>query len=410
MFAPVTIEETAVTFHNAQQSSQDTVFNTRDLHSRHGSALFITNDKDYNKPDKGQYIFSTMGIGLHAMFSNNMVVPIRTKSTLNGHHMYSKIIEHTNEVDNGIYIIDYFTIYNDGNCDIDAALTYYINSCNIEYDRNVVNDIVEQMTQRSVRQRSAELKVRLVTFVPAKFINEHMNVMVDKSDVLIIKGALSNNIVHPNSRLYKENDTKTIKAMNAIEIEIVDNNSSSPYFIRLGNNIERFIPTKDMNRPNGARMNVFKNGTCTLSKTCGLNDITSVFGMHLSKNDAESDGDVGKLLAMEKLTVENKKISLELTKIEHETIKLRDERDFYREKFRHEIAMQEQKFKLGQLDMSKKLQEADIMFHKAEIEILTTTHKYKMDTAHAAMKNRMDTTKLLFETGIKLTNVIKTFM
>lgn len=406
MYAPVVMEENSVSFYNEQQNNNDTVFNTRNLNSRHASAVFITNDKDYEKPDRGQYIFSTMGNNLTAMFSNNMVVPIRSKPTLNGHHMYSRIMEHADNVDDGVYIVDYYTICNDGTTSVENVLNYYINSVNIEYNRHTVDNIINKVTTRHGNQFPTEVKIRLITFISAKDINEHMNLYVDKSDILIIKGNVTNNIVHPTSRTYKENGAKKINAHNAIEIEIVDNINQEPYYVRLGNNMEKFIPTKDINRPNGARLNVYKNGVITTAKKSKLEDLDKTLGFYKNKDAAESNGDVSKLADLEKLNVEKQKMKLELTKIEHEKVKLVEDRDFYRAKYEHELAMMEQKFKVGQLDIIRKKEEMSLLYAKSEIDIVMSTHKFDIDTKISVNKFNLDQAKsfadLAIKTGITL--------
>lgn len=410
MYVPIVMEDKSINFYDEQQHNNDTVFNTRNIHTRASYGNYINNDKDYKKQDRGQYIFSTMGNNLTAMFSNNMAIPIRSKPTLNGHHMYAKIMEHADSVDDGVYIVDYYNMYNDGTTSVENVMLYYLNSTNIEYDRNTIENIVNKITGKNGRQFPTEVSIRLITFIPAKVINEHMNVYVDRSDILIIKGVVNNSIVHPNSRKYKENDTKTIKAHNAIEIEIVDNINNEPYYIKLGNKVEKFMPTKDISRTNGARLKIYKNGSITTSEKSNLTNLSDTFGFFRTKKEAESNGDVSKLAELDKLNVEKQKISLELDKIAHEKIKLKEERDFYREKFKHEIAMQEQKFKIGQLDIMKKEEEITMAYYKAELEIGMSTHKHTLEANAAVIKSTMEQAKsntdFIFKTVITASKFI----
>ena len=150
-----------ISFLNTERDRNDTVFNTKSMPTRYETDSLINNDKDYNSPDRKQYIFSTMGMGLNVIYSNNMVTPVRTKSTLNGYHMYSEIAKYIKKkhIDNGVYIIDYYTLHNDGTTDIESVLNYYINNSTINYDNETVQNIVDTLTNNPGKTYPTKIKI-----------------------------------------------------------------------------------------------------------------------------------------------------------------------------------------------------------------------------------------------------------
>lgn len=410
MYDSITITNSSVNFYNAQQHAGDTIFNTRNLNNRHSAALYINNDKDFNKPDRGQYIFSTMGMGIFAMFSNNMVLPIRTKQSLNGYSTYAMLSAETGAVDKGVFIVDYYTIYNDSTADVESAIEYYLNYQNLQYDRDTINNIIEKVTTKVGNSFETEIKIRLITFVPESEINEHVNLYIDKSDILLISGNLNSNTMHPNSRYYKDLCNKTVNSVNSIEFDIVDNISTTPYFIKIGNKVEKFLPTRDIERSNGGLITMFKNGKEISSKKYNLRELGKEYGIYRTKDEADSDGNVARLAELDKLTVEKGKISLELTKIEHERNKLKDERDFFREKWNNETLLFEQKFKLAELDIAKRYSDMQISYKKGTMDAISNKLKGDVDLRHVHAKNQADLNKLNADNAFKFINNAVTFV
>ncbi len=398
MYIPIIPIENTVSFVNDQRDRNDTVFNTRSIHSRYETDAIITNDKDYNKPDRSQFIFSTMGIGLNALYSNNMITPIRTKSTLNGYHMYGEIakyIEHKRHIENGVYIVDYYNIYNDGTTEIESVIQYYLNSCNITYDIDVINNIIDRVNTRIGRTMPTEIKLRIITYIAEETINDLGYVYVPTSDLVICKGVIDNRVVHPNSKQYRSNrETSTQNNKNHIIIDIVDNESSNPYFIKIGNDTLRLYPSRDDSRVSGGRITINKNNAHISTTECKLHEIESVLGIYKTREEAVTKGDISKLNELSKLKLDKEKITLDYDKIRHEKEKILEERNFYKEKYEHELKLQEHKFKLSELDIAKKYIDHELAYNKSSLELKTTYVKHKIDTHTAIRKFNMEMTKL----------------
>ena len=93
-----------------ESRENDEVFNNNDLPTYHTPTL--EQDSFYKKPDREQYIFSTMGTGVYGMYSNNMILPIRQKDKLKfSYNMNKRLLSDVDKKEGrGVYIVDYYRI------------------------------------------------------------------------------------------------------------------------------------------------------------------------------------------------------------------------------------------------------------------------------------------------------------
>jgi hypothetical protein len=379
-----------IVFHSKQTPQNDMVFNT--IVGYNPGSNMIVNDRDYNKPDYTQYLFSTMGKGVNAMYPNNMVLPIRLKTTLNGYGMYAEIAKHLgkNNVSNGIYIVEYFTIRSDATTIGESAIDYYLESHNINIDYNVTEHIIKTLGERKGNRIPPEIQLRLVNFIGEKALHEHTNVFVPGPNIVLINGNINPGLIHPNSVTDKAvtNKLQNMEGNNIIYLEIIDNDNTIPYFIKIGNDVHKILSHKDPTKINGGYMSIKKNGSYqTDDNRCGISDLSGM-GIYRTYDQAITEGDTAKLAEVRKLELDLSKIKLEYDKMSYEREKLRLEMEHYKEK--HE------------LEMHKKRVETNLVYGKGMTDLHITLSKFKIEMATLMFKNKIDNTKSVLDVGSKL--------
>jgi len=359
---------------NSHRNADDDIFNNTSNYSQ---------DKDYGKTDRGQYLFSTMGSGLTAMFSNNIIVPIRKKESLKQSQL-PKIGK-----EEGVYIIDYYTIHNDGSINMHSLFDYYIHTHNLEYDEEVVKAIQNKI-KVGVHNRNMEITIRLITFIPSSEINDYLHVYVDKTDILIINGMVYGNTIHPHSLRHKESSSRRVRTRNAIEIEVIDNHSNDVRYFQVGNVITTLVPTKDENRLEGIRFKWYKNTVLVSSRRSSLSDAAEEFGIYNDLSSAEACGNPEVTLQLQKVALERAKIGIEEKKINHEAMKINKDAEMCKIKHKHEVKILEQKSNIGNLDVRKKELELTNIRKKTRYESIVNTSKFRMEIAGILAKHNAD--------------------
>lgn len=381
-----------IVFSNNETSQNDTVFNTY-IGYNQSNINSIVNDRDYNKPDYKQYIFSTMGKGINAMYPNNMVVPVRLKPTLNGYGMYGELAKHLGKntsIPNGVYVIEYFTIRNDPTTIANSAIDYYLETNNINLGYNVTEHIIKILGERKGNKIPAEIQLRLVTFVCEKTITDHTNVFVPGANIVLIKGNINHGLIHPNSNSSKiiSEALRSMESNNIIYIEIIDNENAIPYFIKIGNTVHKIFSHRDPTKMSGGYVAIKKNGSYQSEDlNCGISKLGEI-GIYKSYDQAITEGDVAKLAELRKTEIDKEKLKFEYDKIVHEREKLRLEMVHYKEK--HE------------LEMHKKRVETNLMHGKGMIDLHLSVSKFKLETVTATFKHKADNVKSVFDMGSKL--------
>jgi hypothetical protein len=397
MHIPIRLVEQVYTFVSEERISQDLIFNSRDLLNRSSLEGYAENDKDYRKPDREQYIFSTMGTGLITLYSNNMIASVRTKDTLNGYHMYSEINKLTGakEPKNGVYIVDYYTMFNNYDTSIETIIQHYLNNSALDYDVSVIEGIRKQINSHKSVFRPPTFRIRLVTFIPEDEIRTKGFVYVSTSDVVIAKGMMSSKLMHPNSTGYKNSAFRAYSYKhNVLHLEVVDNHSSDPYYIKIGNNVETIFPTRDDSRKSGGALRLSTNNVDMVTRTSDLNGLANDLGIYRDPREAEANGSIDKITNLEKLKLDKEKIELEYHKIEREKERLLEEKEFLKSKYEFELKLYEQKFKLIDLDIVKKYNEATLGMHKFILELNQSKTKFERERLQSMEKHKHELNKL----------------
>lgn len=394
-------DTTSTSFHKPQTMYSDPVFNGKDIHLPTSQMQSVDADKDYKKPDREQYIFTNIGKGLTTLYSNNIITPIRTKFKSNVYHISTELakITKSKEIPKGVFIIDYYNIYNDAFTDIESIIRYYTHCDNIEYTDEIVRDITSIITTKEYKIRPTMYQFRIITFVDEESINEHSYVYVPTSDIVIAKGEISNSITHPNSKTYKDSNAHLVKEnKNIFIIEIIDNESINPYFIRIGNETHRIYPTKDHTQSNGGRVTAKRNGSLITATSCKLNELGAAVGIYRSKDEAEHEGSITKKLELFKL-------SLEFEKLRVDNAKIKSDYDSLLRKNEIEEMLHKQKLEIGELDIVKKRIEHEMIYRKAIMDVKLSVLKNGMDFNQTLLKHGIERTKFDLDYAVKVISV-----
>lgn len=395
-----------------ERETDDFIFSDSNSQTPYHHINTMINDTNYQRPDRSQYIFSNMGAGLNTIHSNNMITPIRVKHSLDN---YPSGLLLANElgyksIKRGIIVVDYFNIFNDVHTNMESIVKYYTTTSNLAYDDKVNTAIVNKIIQKKGRYYPEKISVRVVTFIPEDVLNDYGYVFLPASDITIAKFGLDNTTVNPNSNTYKKRmSSEIINNRNVIVIDIVDNESTNPYFIRIGNDTHRIFPSKDPNKQNGASLLLRKNDAIVKSVDCTLTDVSNQIGLYRTEKEVLTNGNLALLNENSKIEIEGKKIELEHAKINHEHVKLGVDQDIHMSKYQHETMLNEQKIKMGLLDIDKKKLDQALSYDKAAIEITQMTLKYKLENRFITKKHQIEMAKLNMDLGFKVLTILSTF-
>jgi len=418
-----------ISFVSEVKQVNDLIFSTRNYANKETSGLdvAITDDNHYTEPDYKQYLFSTMGKGISAVHHNNMVTAVRSKPSLTSAYMHgvlSNYIKESGRLTYGVYIINEYAIYNDGNNDIASMLNHYTTSVQLDLDDDTIISILSQAQMLEGTRLPYKITFRIVTFIPEAYINTYSYIYSKNANLLIAKGDL-HDCMHPHSKGYKDQGYQTDELVkNNISIEIVDNESNKPYYIKVGKDVVTLFPTADNTRHNGVVMNYRRNNADIGEAKSTLVDINSI-GVYKTQEEAYAEGDLklsherDKLLHerdklrmdKDKLSYDYKKLEVDYNKLEAENTKLRYETDTVIRKNRHELLLGEMKLnnelKLGEMKRTNELSSGEM---KLRHELSTFTLK-ETATIHREMislkKAALDMTRqeLAYERTLEMDNI-----
>lgn len=388
-----------------EQENNDPILCSNNVATHYNRHNVPINDQDYSYHDRTTSIFSTMGVGLSAMHCNNIVTAIRSKRISDMDLRLTAMIG-DKVMPPGVYIVDYYNIYNDPRTDIDKLIAYYDTTKNLVYDKATNDGIIASFKERAGSRYKTKLTARIITFIPATEITEYGYVYVEKSDVVIINGDVNDSIAHPSSRIYKDY-VKNYKEnnKNLIILDVVDNDNSQPYFIRVGTYIHRFFPTKDPDRKNGCILNIKKQGADSNVVNCSLEHMPEALGIYKSRREAQGCGNISATIEEHKLKLDLEKLSLEKDKLRHEADKLRFEARFYKEKYQHELNMMEQKFKIADLDIAIKYINQGLELDKMSIAMLQKANEHGINIRTMQAKYELEESKAKIDMVVKIVTI-----
>lgn len=411
-----------------ESRENDEVFNNNDLPTYHTPTL--EQDSSYKKPDREQYIFSTMGTGVYGMYSNNMILPIRQKDKLKfSYNMNKRLLSDVDKKEGrGVYIIDYYRISSlvafDPNF-LRNIINYYHNSANLYPDQLEVRDYIRDQLQLNKHENAFKQPhtiLRIVTFVPEREIRKYQHVFIPTADLVIGYGYVDNNLIHPNSPLYKEKASKTTSTVkNFIEIDIIDTPVGANRYVRVGNKVVSLKATRNPDRRDRGVMTVYKDNFPIETHEATLEELEEKLGIYTTEEAARCHGDVktahdiiklendkskiefekDKLLverdklevSKQALEVEKDKLmkDLEKAKLEHEVIL--EEKEMLRTKYAHELRKMEIEVILSELKITTALTAHSLDMQKKRFEFSTLEDSYYIKRQMEFDKYQMETLK-----------------
>lgn len=356
-------------------------------------------------PDHKQYIFATSRHGkMQVMYPNNMVLPVRDNPDLASMYFGKFQTKNCGATSDGIYILDYFAIRNlpTDKASLYEFLNYYLNSgIVLNGAKNTLNEVVN-----AINTDRRDAYVRIVTFVPRGVFASSGAVFVRQAGVVIGYG-IAGKYVHPYSEEASYMANKVAKtATNYVEIDIVDNSGNNDYFVSVGNEIVRLEPQKDLSKPNGASLNIYRDSNCVVSKRCDLSDISSTLGVYRSKDEALYNGDVVK--AKEQV-IENRKLDARILESELSFKKVLHSKDLEDSKFGNDMLRMAAEKENIELDMEKerlKHQLEEFKHINAAIRMSMETRQLLLKESTDAIKREYEMKKLYMEQGISLTQFV----
>lgn len=345
--------------YNKEIPTNDIIF--RSSNNFNTNIRHIQEDRDFNSPDKKQFIFSTHDTESYVVHSNNLITPIRYKPSLRDSHV-SSIFDKENRPDIGIFVIDYYNYYKNSSSNMDNVIQYYLdgygdNSLDIDI-RSIISNELQLIPGNNL---PAEIKIRIISYVPITELHKHKYIYLPTSGILVCSGNLRDVVAHPvnNPDIIPTDITANIS------IDIVDNdNNIIPYYVKIGNEVHKLFSRKDVTKENGCRLTIDKNGVKSLTNNIEIKSLKSV-GIYTSTEEALTEGDIGKYSEL-------RKIELEHSKLKHQYDMMTLEMSHYKDK--HHMDM-----------------------HKKVIDTTLMVGKHNMELEHLAIKMNNEIIKSAYE-------------
>jgi len=363
----------------------------------------ISNSVIYNNPDYKKYILSNIGFDVCTIHTSGIVTPVRVAPNLQGYNGMQKLLSifkgRANGVDvtKGVLIVEQYSIAGSTHDQSKSLIEYYLDSTNIDYNIDVVNDIRQVIKQNVSRKSSiSKCSIRICHFVPESELKEHHCVYHEESDTMLLYGLMDNSYVHPNSRLFKDNKEKQRLASetnnNIIAVDIVTDDITQPYFIKFGNEVIKLLPSKNSNIDNGVNVKLKRNGVIVSDTHTDIKSIENL-GIYKSVEQCETEGDVKLKLENDKLEHEKEKLEYSKLKLESDIQSIKVENELILKKYEHEIYMYDIKVQLGNMDLNKKLLDHELDISTKLLGIKIDTHKAIADINIRLQKHSLDMEK-----------------
>ena len=380
---------------NNEENVDDLIFNNMSNNSS------IIKDTSYNKPDYSCYIFSTMqNTDVTAYTHSGILLPVRYKANLKNYKIYNMITKELGyeTPEDGVYIIEYFNLYPSNAIHMHNIINYHMHSGNIVYSDVTLDEINKILTID--KRVMSEKRIRIITYVPDYVIKEEHYVHMEKSNITLGIGEISEDVINPNNPIAdirrNEHDAKKEKVKNVITIELVDNNSNTPKYITVGNEVFKIYPSKDSSSKNYCSVTNKMNNMIMSTHNVSIENANNI-GLYDSKKEALSMGDTKHLIELEKTKLEYKKLENDRsklifekeklvhdkTKIENELEKLRLENIALKNKHQYEMLQTTTKAKLIGLDFEKKVSDMIVDADFRNFKLTMDLNKMLMDIKYA---------------------------
>lgn len=346
----------------------------------YGSGQYVSEIQ--NRPDHRQYIFRTFhDNNIQVMYPNNIIMPIRLnygpKDTF-----LTQFITNYGAGNDGIYILDEFltsTLRAD-RVALESFLNYYRNSgVVLNDDRTIIKDLIEIITS------GREEYVRIITFIPQKAFAALGAIYIRHTGLVVGYNLLNCAYIHPHSEEASYVASKVKKDFtNYITIDIINNKSKEDYYISAGKNIIKLESSKNLDKVEGASLNIYRDDACVISERCSLEELENVLGIYKSKEEALYNGDV--LKAKEQL-IQERKIDAEVLTSKMKYDKILHSSELEDKRFGNDMAREAAKKESIRLEM-----ERERLKHE------TLNLKYTLDLKYDIQKHILDINKIKLDT------------
>lgn len=406
----------APSFLNQEVYTADDIF--RDFGFTTG-AISVHDDIHYASPEHKQYIFTNADTECYVMYPNNICTPIRKKSMyrITESKGMNKMLR-SQQPTGYIVVVDYYTINTNSQLGVNYVhnlVEYYRNASNIYPNNLEIKDYITNFLRSTKKgtQLLHPVTVRIITKIPLEDVQKYKKLYVPTCGIVLAIGKLHNNFVHPASEQYTEYSKRVWSDVsNHIEIDLVDNGTMNNYYMKVGNEIVKLHPSKNVDRKDGCIVSVYKDQTLVTSKSVELSNINEVGAYH-TEEEAEYHGnmqlknetaklqvDFDKIkLEKEKLRVEVQKLAVDKLEIEHRKEKLNIELYQLEEKLKHE----REKMECEKFLMREKSIQSFIDYIRKVAEMRAAVIKSEHDVKIYSMKEQDIQSK---ETTSKVKDVI----
>lgn len=361
----------------------DPIFCANDVPTRvEGS---IESDRYYGRPDRTQYVLSTMGKGLYVMYQNGYTSEIRAND---------KIVKNTRFINNicgagsdgkGIFVIDYLRFHRlqFNNKEFLKSITERFLSLDLKIDPNDKCLLDQAYTNLTTKRNgyqypTSDIVLRFVSFVPAQVIYDQRRVYIPSTGLMLGIGPISEATIHPCSKEYLQNNNLSSDVKSYLELDIVDNHTDKEYWTRVGNRVIKLEPARNPIREEACYVNLYCNETLISSNKSDLYNTEEVHGIYHSREEAEYEGNMD--LKLKEMKHENEKLMLtnDRKRLNQEIQKLRNENDrLALEKEKLAVDYKKLQFENDKLEVEKS--RIALESYKTQLEFELTTSKYLVE-------------------------------
>lgn len=270
-------------------------------------------DHDYKDPDYKMYVFNTT---IHP------ITYIDNKSKL------LKLARHKPMgTDGGVYIVEYNHIHT-GDKHASAKLLKHYNSI-LEHSEFTKQALLK------LTNNERDVTLRTIRYIPYDILRSELTVYESNTKLTFILGDMPN--INETYRLVEDNTGEVSKTDSSvlIKIDIIDNESSSPYYLKIGRQKIKILPRKDLDMTSSTDIIISRLDS-------DYKDITKIFpssyqdyGIYNCPKLADSDGDLKAKIEITKLGIEEEKLKQAKLDSEVSMAKYKKELEIEKIKFNH---------------------------------------------------------------------------
>jgi len=349
-------------FESPEQRYNDEVFRSNRINNSFNDDNIVRN-QHYGNPDYTKHVFTNMGNNLFMIDERNIALPIRNYSDITSFGIKYNTKDDVDKSSGlGVYIIERYTILDVTGVNIHSLMKYYRRAADLT--EHTIKEIESKIATCSLNN---SITVRIVTYIPKYDIDHYKYLFVSNNNVAIVKGMPTDIVKHPNS-LTETDKLKRYRILNddhpnTVSIDIVDNdNPYRPYYMQLGNKVQRFLSNPSNTKANGVTYIIKKDNELLADRTeFELSELDNI-GIYKTEELARFNGDkkliledVNKELLYRKLDIEDNKVELSKQQLSNETVKRK-----------HESKMEELKY-VTAVDLAKIERETKLIGYKASL-------------------------------------------